>query len=363
MTTTAISTTTITVIGDPQRVMETTTITVTAPIQSPIVTRSTTKPGETEFAAVTTIATSTSVNLVATQTVTIVAEPQRIVETITVTSLTTVVLSPSCTNDNGMVSPSQNIPGTAHISQDTLSTMIQATVTAIASHSLSFASLSWNSDTNSEISSEKDLESVSYTQSITTTTTNDVTNTSTSRPLPTPSPLSPPPCSFPALALNENFDGQVSNWEILPLQLGTSVVFVTSSAFNQIHSGTRSGRARFGATTVPFSQFTIESTLTQVCAGAEYTLSAWFRSPLPSTTQGRVCRAKFTWTDTLQGTTANINEIINIAIPEDGNWGIMQGVFAVGEAAQGGQIQLQVFCEAGPERYVFWDDFVIQRNM
>ena len=54
---------------------------------------------------------------------------------------------------------------------------------------------------------------------------------------------------------------------------------------------------------------------------------------------------------------------MTIAIPEDGNWGAMQGVFAVGEAAQGGQIQLQVFCEAGPERYIFWDDFVIVRKL
>lgn len=336
-TTELLSTTTVTIAGDAGLVVETAVATVTV--------------SETESV------------MEATQTVTLVAEPQVTVETVTATSLATMVSSLPYTNTNQAVSPLQSKPETTRVSQSALSAVLQTTVPAIiTSHSRPPMLPPQNSNTNSETQSEKDSESVRYTQPM-TISTGHATSISTSHRLPAPSPAGPPPCPFPPLALNESFDDPFSVWDILPLQPAISLVFVSSSPFNQIHSGTRSGRVRFSITTIPVSQFIIRRQLTQVCAGAKYTLSAWFRSPLRSTTPGRVCRARFTWTDVLQGTTADEKEIMTIAIPEDGNWGAMQGVFAVGEAAQGGQIQLQVFCEAGPERYIFWDDFVIVRKL
>ena len=104
---------------------------------------------------------------------------------------------------------------------------------------------------------------------------------------------------------------------------------------------------------------TLTRTISSICSGAEYQMSAWVRAPsLDGSTGGR-CTVEFWGAEVVDGVAGESRLVMSAVAVEDGVWRMMQGVWVQAVGAEQVQMLLQMQCGGSGERNVYIDDFVV----
>jgi len=106
---------------------------------------------------------------------------------------------------------------------------------------------------------------------------------------------------------------------------------------------------------------TVTRTISNICFGAEYEMSAWVRAPnLDGSTGGR-CSVEFWGAEVMDGVAGEFRLVMGGVVVEDGVWRMIQGEWVQSVEAEQVQMRFQVQCGGSGERSVYMDDFVVVR--
>ncbi|RPB27465.1 hypothetical protein L211DRAFT_865640 [Terfezia boudieri ATCC MYA-4762] len=175
--------------------------------------------------------------------------------------------------------------------------------------------------------------------------------------------LPPLSCYFSPLALNNTFEtpSDISAWSSYVFPFGTSASYPPSGALAPAHSGSRYLKMRMsGSVTIPGARMTVTRTISNICSGAEYEMSAWVRAPTLGGSTGGRCSAEFWGTEVVDGVAGNFRFVMGGVVIEDGVWRMIQGGWVQAVEAEQVQMRFQVQCGGSGERNVYMDDFVVE---
>ena len=104
----------------------------------------------------------------------------------------------------------------------------------------------------------------------------------------------------------------------------------------------------------------VTRTISNICSGADYGMSAWVSAPALNGSTGGRCSAEFWGAEVVDGVAGEFRLVMGGVVVEDGVWRMLQGEWVQAVEAEQVQVRFQVQCGGSGERSVYMDDFVVE---